>query len=77
MKFEKTDLHTFFHKKLDYKRLVLGWPNCEKTFSTQATKVKKHLSFFHFQHHNFEDTVTYFDKGMSRKESFCGTNSYS
>ena len=33
--------------------------------------------FFHFQYHNFEDTVANFDKDMFRKASFCGTNSYS
>ena len=30
--------------------------------------------FFLFSYHNFEDTVANFD---NRKESFCGTNSYS
>ena len=27
--------------------------------------------------HNFEGTVTNFDKDMFRNESFCGTNAYS
>ena len=68
----------FFHKRLIYKKLILGWPNCLETFSTQATKVKKLLDFFfHFQYHNFEDKVTNFDKVMFRKESFHGTNSHS
>ena len=62
---------------LFYKKVVLGRPNCQETFSTQATNVKKLLGFFfHFQYHNFEDTVINFDKDMFRKESFCGTNSY-
>ena len=49
----------------------------KETFSTEATKVKKLLLFFHFQYPNFEGTVTNFDKDMFRKESFCCTNSYS
>ena len=36
-------LHTFFHKKLIYEKLVLGQP---ETFGTQASKVKKLLVFF-------------------------------
>ena len=52
-------------------------PNCQETFSTQATKVKKLLFLFHLQYPNFENRVTNFDKDRFRKESFCGTNSYS
>ena len=33
--------------------------------------------FFHFQYHNFEETVTIFDKDMLSKETYCDTNSYS
>ena len=44
---------------------------------SQATKFKKLLVFFYFQYHKFEYTVPNFDKDMFRKESFCGTNSYS
>ena len=40
-------------------------------------KLLRNLFCFHFQYHNFEDTETDFDKDMFRKESFCGTNSYS
>ena len=34
------------------------------------------FSFFHFQYHNFEDTVTNFGKDTFSKESFFGINSY-
>ena len=33
--------------------------------------------FSQFSYHNFEDVITNIDKDMFRKESFCGTNSYS
>ena len=33
--------------------------------------------FLLFSYPNFEDTVTYFDTDMSKKESFRGTNYYS
>ena len=52
-----------------------GWPNHQETFSTQATEVKKLTIFFSFSYHNFEDTVSNFDKDMFRKESFSDTNS--
>ena len=68
-------MHTFYKKLIICKKLVLGRPNRGETFSTQATEVKK-LGMFSFSYHNFEDTVTNFDKDMFRKESFCGTNSY-
>ena len=38
-----------------------------RTFSTQAAEVK---FFFLFSYHNFEDTVTNFDKEMFRKEYY-------
>ena len=41
-----------------------------ETFSTQATKVKKLITIFPFSYHNFEDTVTNFDKDMFKKQFF-------
>ena len=70
-------MHTFFYKKRTYKKPVLGQPNRQETFSTQATEVKKLMIIFSSSCHNFEDAVTKFDKDMFRKASFCGTNSYS
>ena len=68
--------YTLFCKKLVCNKLELGRPNLWETFSTQATEVKKLIFFFSFSNHNFEDTVTNFDKEMFRKKSFCDTNSY-
>ena len=56
-----TTIHTIFYKKL----------------ITQTMEVKKLIIFFSFSYYNFEDTVTYFDKDMFKKESFPCTNSNS
>ena len=48
-----------------------------KKLSVLKPQRLRNFYFFHFQYHNFENTVTNFDKDMFRKESFCGTNSYS
>ena len=46
-------------------------------YSSRKGSETSSFFFFHFQYHNFEDTVTYGDKDMFREASFCGTNSYS
>ena len=56
------DAHFFFYKKLLHKKLVLGHPNHQEMFITQAEKVKKLFSFFGFLINEFEDTVTNFEK---------------
>ena len=49
----------------------------EKLSVLKPQRLRNFCSFFHFQYHDFENTLTNFDKDMFRKESFCGTNSYS
>ena len=39
-------------------------------YSSRKSSETSSLFFFHFQYHNFEDTVTYFDKDMFRKAYF-------
>ena len=53
---------------------VLGRPYHQETFSTEAMEARKLM--ISLSYHNFEDTVTNFDKDMFRKESLCGTNFY-
>ena len=40
-----------------------------KKLSILKPQSLRSLYFFHFQYHNFEDTVTNFNKDMFRKES--------
>ena len=48
-----------------------------KKLSVLKPQRLRNLYFFSFSYHNFEETATNFGKDMFRKESFCGTNSYS
>ena len=49
----------------------------KKLSALKPQRLRNFWFFLHFEYHNVEDTVTNFDKDMFRKESFCGTNSYS
>ena len=66
---------THFYKKLIYKKLVVGWPTLLAKKLSVLKSQRLINFFFSFSYHNFEDTVTNFDKDMFRKEYFCGTNS--
>ena len=43
----------------------------------ESWRLETYNFFLSFPCYNFEDTVTYFDKDMFKKESFRGTNYYS
>ena len=69
--------NTHLIKTLIYKKLVLEQPSGYETINTQAMEVKKLIIFLSLSCYTFEDTVTYFEKDIFRKESLRDTNSYS
>ena len=63
-------IHTFFYQNLLlYKKLVLGQPNGQETFSDQATEVRNLHLCLSSSYYTFEETVTNFEKEMFRNES--------
>ena len=70
-----SDVHFNSYEKPLYKKLILGQPNGQETFSTHATKIKRNL-FLSFFCYDFEDTITNFNKNIFIKASFHGANSY-
>ena len=75
--FEIFRIHTFFIRNPFIRNLYWDGQIAKKLSVFKPQRLRNFLLLFHFQYEHFEGTVTNFDKDMFRKESFCGTNSYS